>query len=49
MYDFRDAPFDLLTATADHQGLFAAEPPRRDPFGMGVHVFRRCVRLVLAS
>jgi ubiquinone/menaquinone biosynthesis C-methylase UbiE len=49
VYDFRFAPFDLLTTTAGEHGLFTADPPRRDPVRTGVPFFRRCTRLVLAS
>jgi ubiquinone/menaquinone biosynthesis C-methylase UbiE len=49
VYDFRFAPFDLLTSTAAERGLFTAEPPRRDPVRTGVPFLRRCSLLVLAA
>jgi ubiquinone/menaquinone biosynthesis C-methylase UbiE len=49
VYDFRFGPFDILTTTAGERGLFAAEPPRREPVSTGIPFLRRCTRLVLAA
>ena len=49
IYDFRFAPFDVLTAAAQTHSVLGGQTPQQTPIRTGTPLLPRCVRLVMSS
>ena len=49
IYDFRFAPFDVLTTAAQTHSVLGEQTPQQTPIRIGTPLLPRCVRLVMSS